>query len=88
MYLRAPNYQNNLARRGFDPVDWADPKQPADRLVDALVAWGTAEQVATRVRAHLDAGADHVSVQVLTQDQTGVPMNEWKELAAATASIS
>lgn len=80
MYLRAPNYQNNLARLGFDPVDWADPKQPADRLVDALVAWGTAEQVAGRVRAHLDAGADHVCVQALRPD-TALPLDDWRALA-------
>ena len=35
------------------------------RLVDATVAWGTHEQVSSRIREHFDAGADHVEVQVL-----------------------
>lgn len=82
VYLRAPNYTNNLARLGFDPADWADPKNPADRLVDAIVAWGTVEQVAARVQAHLDAGADHVCIQALRGD-TALPMDEWRELAGA-----
>ncbi len=85
MYLALPNYANNLRRLGWSDEDITTA---SDRIVDAIVAWGTTEQIVARLRAHLDAGADHVSVQVLTQDQTGVPMNEWKELAAATASIS
>ncbi|MEZ5216054.1 MAG: hypothetical protein R2705_16490 [Ilumatobacteraceae bacterium] len=67
-YLRAPNYQNNLLRSGFDESDWADPKQASDRLVDALVAWGDVED--PLVQAHLDAGANHVCVQALRADTT------------------
>jgi probable F420-dependent oxidoreductase len=80
VYLRAPNYLNNLARLGFGPDDVADGG--SDRLVDAIVAWGTPEQVATRVRAHHDAGADHVCVQVL-QDGMAMPERQWRDLAAA-----
>ncbi|HEX8865767.1 MAG TPA: LLM class F420-dependent oxidoreductase, partial [Lentzea sp.] len=47
----------------------------SDRLVDALVAWGTPDQVAAKLRAHLDAGADHVAVQSLN--------GHYGELAAA-----
>ncbi len=36
-----------------------------DRLVDAIVAWGDAADVARRVREHLDGGADHVLLQPL-----------------------
>ncbi len=79
-YLRAPNYQNNLVRMGLDPDDWADPKNPADRLVDALVAWGTPEQIADRVTSHLDAGADHVCIQALRGD-TAIPLEDWRTLA-------
>jgi probable F420-dependent oxidoreductase len=80
VYLRAPNYLNNLQRLGYGADDVADGG--SDRLVDAIVAWGTAEQIATRVRAHHDAGADHVCVQVL-QDGMGMPERQWRELAPA-----
>ena len=80
VYLRAPNYLNNLARLGFDESDWADHTKASDRLVDAIVAWGTADQIAARVKAHHDAGADHVCVQVLRADRS-LPLDEWTELA-------
>ncbi len=82
VYLRAPNYLNNLARIGFTDADWADHQNPSDRLVDAIVAWGTVDQIAARVREHHDAGADHVCVQVLRADRE-VPLREWQELAGA-----
>jgi hypothetical protein len=49
--------------------------------VDALVGWGGTEQVAARVREHLDAGADHVAVQVLVEDPSRLPAREWEALA-------
>jgi probable F420-dependent oxidoreductase len=81
VYLRAPNYQNNLKRLGFTDDDWADPKNPPDRLVDAVVAWGSADQIKARVQEHLDAGADHVCVQALRPDSQ-LPIAEWTELAS------
>jgi len=80
VYLRAPNYLNNLRRLGFDDSDFADGG--SDRLVDAIVAWGSLDQVAARVNAHFDAGADHVCVQVLRADRA-LPVDEWKALAPA-----
>lgn len=80
VYLRAPNYLNNLGRLGFDESDWADHKNPSNRLVDAIVAWGTPEQIAARVGDHLAAGADHVCIQVLRQDMA-IPMDGWRALA-------
>jgi probable F420-dependent oxidoreductase len=79
VYLRAPNYLNNLARMGFTEDDWSDGG--TDRLVDAIVAWGDIDAVAARVQAHRDAGADHVCVQVLRPD-TDLPLAEWRQLAA------
>jgi probable F420-dependent oxidoreductase len=84
IYLRAPNYLNNLRTLGFDDDDWADHNRPSDRLVDAVVAWGSVEQIATRVAEHRDAGADHVCVQVLRAD-TELPLVEWRALAQALA---
>lgn len=77
-YLGLPNYANNLRRLGFNDDDLADGG--SNRLVDALVAWGDADTIADRVRAHRDAGADHVCVQVLT-DPRGLPREELRELA-------
>jgi probable F420-dependent oxidoreductase len=80
-YLRLANYTNNLKRFGFDDTDFADGGN--DRLVDTICVWGDADAVAARVRAHLDAGADHVAVQVLVDDRRGLPRKEWAELAPA-----
>jgi probable F420-dependent oxidoreductase len=79
-YLQAPNYTNNWLRLGFTPDDLA--ACGSDRLVDALVAWGGVDAIRERVAAHLDAGADHVCLQVLTADPTAWPREEWRALAA------
>jgi probable F420-dependent oxidoreductase len=81
-YLRAPGYLANLRRLGFSDDDWADPKNPTDRLVDEIVAWGTIDKVVGRIDEHLAAGADHVCVQVLRGDRE-IPLPEWRELAPA-----
>jgi probable F420-dependent oxidoreductase len=83
IYLGLPNYTNNLRRLGFDDDDLAGGG--SDRLVDAIVGWGTVEDVAARVRSHLETGADHVCLQVLTADPTALPMAEWRELAPVVA---
>ena len=59
-YLQLPNYTNNLRRLGFTEEDLAGGG--SDALVDALVAWGTPEEVEPRIREHHEAGADHVAV--------------------------
>jgi probable F420-dependent oxidoreductase len=81
IYLRAPNYVNNLKRLGFtdDDVDGGG----SDRLVDAIVVCGDVNAVVDRVNAHFDAGASHVTVQVLQDDFTSVPEGAWADLAAA-----
>jgi len=65
-HLRLRNYVRNLLRLGFTEGDVADGG--SDRLVDALVPQGGAAEIAEVVRAHLDAGADHVCLQPLGQD--------------------
>lgn len=79
-YLDRPNYLNNLARMGFTQGDWANGG--SDRLVDAIVAWGSPEQIAARVQEHHDAGADHVCLQVL-QDGSTMPESQWRRMAEA-----
>lgn len=62
-YLGLRNYVANLRTLGFTDDELVDGG--SDRLVDALVARGDAATVAARLDEHLDAGADHVCVQVL-----------------------
>lgn len=71
VYLNLANYLNNWKRLGFTDADVAKPG--SDALVDAVVAYGTPEQIAARLKEHLTAGADHVPVQVLTGTDKLVP---------------
>jgi probable F420-dependent oxidoreductase len=63
-YLGLVNYTSNLRRLGWNDADLSDGG--SDALIDALVAWGTAGEVAARLGEHLEAGADHVAIQLLT----------------------
>jgi probable F420-dependent oxidoreductase len=83
-YTRLPNYTNNLKRFGFTEDEITKQE---DRLVDAIVAWGSLDTVVAAVKGHLDAGADHVCIQVLTEKTGTLPMREWQELADATRSL-
>jgi probable F420-dependent oxidoreductase len=65
LYLRLPNYVNNLRALGYEDADFADGG--SERLVDAIVAWGDEQAIAARVREHLDAGADHVAIQAYAE---------------------
>ena len=62
-YLNLTNYLNNWKRLGFTDEDIAKPG--SDKLIDAVVAHGSADDVAKRLNEHLDAGADSVLIQVL-----------------------
>jgi probable F420-dependent oxidoreductase len=65
-YLRLPNYVNNLRALGYDDADFG--QGGSERLVDAIVSWGSEETIAGRVREHLDAGADHVAIQAYAEN--------------------
>ena len=65
-YLGLVNYRNNLLRTGWTEDDLAG--DGSDRLIDALAPHGDAKTVAAAVTAHLEAGADHVCIQVLGDD--------------------
>jgi probable F420-dependent oxidoreductase len=77
-YMIARHQTNNLRRLGFTDADLAG----SNRLVDALTVVGHVDAVASRVRQHLDVGANHVCLQVLTSDPGRIPLAEWRELAA------
>lgn len=66
VYFNLANYRNNWKRLGFSDDDITRPG--SDRFVDAVVAYGTPDAIAARLREHLEAGADHVPVQVLSTD--------------------
>ena len=63
IYTKLPNYLNSWKRLGFSDEDISSL---SDRFIDAIFAWGDPEAIKKRVQAHLDAGADHVCVQVIT----------------------
>src|SRR5262249_20494563 len=79
-YLALPNYANNLLRSGFSQDDLA---QVSDRLFDAIIAWGNEDAIMRRIAEHRSAGADHVCVQVLTDDLREFPRGQWRRIAAA-----
>jgi probable F420-dependent oxidoreductase len=85
-YLQLTNYTNNWLRLGFTADDLAGGG--SDRLVDGLVAWGTPEAIRNRIAEHHRAGADHVCIQVITEDGARLPRDEWRTLAAALRPAS
>jgi probable F420-dependent oxidoreductase len=84
-YLALPNYVRNLRRLGFTDDDLHG--QASDRLVDALVAHGDEEAIAARVRAHHDAGADHVCIYAFGGGDEALPLDAWRRLAPALTSL-
>ncbi|GAA2361513.1 LLM class F420-dependent oxidoreductase [Streptomyces cuspidosporus] len=81
-YLSLPNYTNNLLRLGFGEDDFRDGG--SDRLVSSVFALGDAEAIRRRVDEFLAAGADHLAVQVVTDNpMSDIPLAEWRTLAEA-----
>jgi len=78
-YLRRRNYTSNLLRLGFAESDLADGG--TDRLIDAVIPHGSAAEIAESVRAHLEAGADHVCLQPLGHGPA--PVDDYRALARA-----
>lgn len=83
-YLEKGNYNRALAWLGYGEAEMVDGG--SDRLVDDVIAWGDVDAIAARVRAHLDAGADHVCVHVLTESNE-LPSDELRELAPALVAL-
>lgn len=78
-YLGLRNYTSNLRRFGFGDEDIGGGG--SDRLIDAIIPHGTANEIAAVAHEHLDAGADHVCLQPV--GASGIPTAEWTALAAA-----
>ncbi len=85
MFIGSPAYQRNLRRIGFTDADLVPGG--SDRFIDAVVAWGSAEDIRSRIQAHLDAGADHVAVHVLGA-QDSEPRPQWRELAGLVPALA
>jgi probable F420-dependent oxidoreductase len=69
--LDIADYVNNCRRLGFAASDVAKPG--SDKLIDAVVAHGSAQDIASRLNEHLEAGADHVAINVLSSPDTLLP---------------
>ena len=82
-YMTAPNYRNNMLRLGFEEADLADGG--SERLQDAIVVWGDEDAIRARVKAHLDAGADHVCIQTLPSGE--LDLDALRRLAPALLEL-
>jgi probable F420-dependent oxidoreductase len=80
MFLSMPHYARSVLRQGFSEEELAGGG--SDRLIDSLVAWGDVETIGRRIRAHHEAGVDHVCLHVLGAD--GMPLPQWRRLAELT----
>ena len=76
-YLNLDNYRRNLRREGWNEPDLADGG--SNSMIRALVLGGGPAEVADALRAHLDAGADHVGIQALGEK----PEETYRALAGA-----
>jgi probable F420-dependent oxidoreductase len=78
-FPQIPGYAASLKRQGFSEKDLTELP---DHLVDALAAWGTPADIKAKLTEHLDAGADHVGVNVITGVTGPQPVEQWRTLAA------
>jgi probable F420-dependent oxidoreductase len=79
IYTGLSNYRNSWRRQGFDDTDFI--RGGSDRLAEALVIGGDETAILDRAHEHLDAGADHVCLQLLAADFAASPRREWRRLA-------
>lgn len=85
IYTGLPNYRASWETQGFGEEDFV--RGGSERLKEAMVAWGHADEIAARVRAHLQAGADHVVVQALGANAFDVPIEQWRALAPTLTGL-
>jgi probable F420-dependent oxidoreductase len=86
LLLGLENYRNSWRRLGFDEADFADGGSTA--LVEAVIVTGDEETAAARVQEHLDAGADHVAVQVVPRDLQTPPVDGWRRFSGTAKELS
>lgn len=77
-------YGANMARLGYSAEEMA---AGSDRVLDAIVPHGGPDEIAAKAQSHLEAGADHVVVNLaLPGYEAGISTFEW--LAPALTSIA
>jgi probable F420-dependent oxidoreductase len=76
-FTRIPGYVASLQRQGFSQSDQAELP---DHMIDALAAWGSPADIKAKLTEHLDAGADHVAVNVITGETGPQPVEQWRTL--------
>lgn len=79
-YFALPNYRNNFLRMGYDESDFRGGG--SDRLIDAVVAWGTVARIGERVEEYFRAGANHICLQIVGVPDEQLPMDDWRALSA------
>ena len=79
LYLSTANYRNNLLRLGWSAEELEPPG--SDRLFDAIVSWGEVDRVRARSRALIQAGADQVVLNLITNDPSVPYERELRDLA-------
>jgi probable F420-dependent oxidoreductase len=77
---KLPGYVASFRRMGFSEAEIVSLD---DGLVDAVVAWGSVDAIAARVREHFQAGADHVAVSPIATPPGASALDVWRRLAPA-----
>jgi probable F420-dependent oxidoreductase len=83
VYLNAPYNVAKFRRLGYSEEEIAHGG--SDRIVDDLVFWGEPDEIVEKLKGHVDAGADHVAVQVIGVPEGETAMPHWRTLAGALA---
>jgi probable F420-dependent oxidoreductase len=82
--LAAPSYAARIAGLGYSAQEIAEA---SDLLVDAIVAHGDSTAVAVKVREHLLAGADHVTLLLPIGGEFTAGVDQLEQLAPALAEL-
>ena len=82
--LAAPSYAARIAGLGYSAQEIAEV---SDRMVDAIVAHGDSMAVAVKVREHLLAGADHVTLLLPIGREFSAGIDQLEQLAPALAEL-
>jgi probable F420-dependent oxidoreductase len=80
-YLAGQYNVAKFRRLGYSEQDLSDGG--SDRFIDDFVFWGDLDTIAGKLQAHVQAGADHVGIQVIGIKPGQTAMPYWRMLAEA-----
>jgi probable F420-dependent oxidoreductase len=80
-YLTSPYNIAKFRRLGYAEEEIAGGG--SDRIIDDFVFWGDLDTIVEKLHAHVDAGADHVGVQVIGIEPGQSAMPYWRMLGEA-----